>query len=410
MNMRFTCQTKDLDNAIKLSKLLHSEDRAQVIMLRAENDGCVHYEIRVAATSAGAKSEDTSRPSHFILRVKCEAKVETAGSVFLPLRNLEATMKAATKETCTITLLESLRCKVERITMAAAQKPEIWPDMTEAPCKLWLDTKPTIAWMEYLVDSMSTDVARVNLNCMCIQKHAAHLRDESDNYSGLMGVTTDGHRLHAHFIPHASKAIVRTFHDALLPARAVHIALAMMRLKKKSQFGIWSSRQDPKDSMSVRWRIVADNISLECPAWNVVFPPYMQVIPKHDGMRWYELDRDEAVETFKAIKAVAPSLTHTARVILPDNDSGLMHLQADNPDTNSIFESELEAKLHPDGQKRKEGGFLAGFNCQYLVHAIESNPSPKVLVMFAGELDPCVIVDAANREGFPVSVVMPMRV
>ena len=227
--------------------------------------------------------------------------------------------------------------------------------------------------------SVSADEARINLNGALF---------ECDGSAATM-VATDGHRLTKLSLDLAGGPNLTS--PVIIPRKGI-LEIKRMLDRIKGQVGIAVEGQ--------HIYVQTETLTLAVRLNNVVFPPYMQVIPKTDlggRTRRVAADRVELLDILRRAEVMAPEKTSTVRLQL---SGPTLTITADNPD---LGVAQQEIDVEHSGLP-----LVAGFNASYMIEVLEACESTRVFLDFEGELDPCVIRPAEGQDY--LGVVMPMRI
>ncbi|MCB0403213.1 MAG: DNA polymerase III subunit beta [Bdellovibrionales bacterium] len=126
------------------------------------------------------------------------------------------------------------------------------------------------------------------------------------------------------------------------------------------------------------------------------YADYRRIIPKR-GNDAIELDRDSLLASLKRVSLVSNDKSKSVALSLHD---GILELSSQSPELGEAHE---ELSIAYQGEPLK-----IGFNSKYLIEALSTIESDKVLLEIRGKQNPGVIRSMDNSNH--TSVVMPMRI
>lgn len=139
-----------------------------------------------------------------------------------------------------------------------------------------------------------------------------------------------------------------------------------------------------------------DNVTVVMRLLDGKFPDYKHVIPAKQKIE-ISLERKKLMDSFRRISILSNDRNLGIRIILNKNS---LKITTSNPDLGEAVE-ELEIE-------GSDAEITIGFNTKYVIDALSSIDTEKVLISFEDDLSPCVIRPTSNEKY--TCVVMPMRI
>lgn len=312
-------------------------------------------------------------------------EVKTPGALTLGVRYLHNVVRTLPAKPLRIKGLENHwaqvivgRSEFKMMGQSTVDFPDL-PTLPKGHAVSNIDASALADLIDKTAFSVSADEARINLNGVLF---------ECDGKAATM-VSTDGHRLTKLSLDLAGGPNLTS--PVIIPRKGI-LEIKRMLDRIKGQVGIAVEGQ--------HIYVQTETLTLAVRLNNVVFPPYMQVIPKTDlggRTRRVAADRVELLDILRRAEVMAPEKTSTVRLQL---SGPTLTITADNPD---LGVAQQEIDVEHSGLP-----LVAGFNASYMIEVLEACESTRVFLDFEGELDPCVIRPAEGQDY--LGVVMPMRI
>ena len=331
-----------------------------------------------------------------------EAVVEEPVDVVLDQKKLSKIVKRAAKTKRPVEI-EALPNAWARVRVGKSEfkmfghAPADFPETAVSPALAEFDL-PT----ETLLDDLG--VARVHA---CSDEYRVNLHGFALALEGprLAIVATDGHRLARSYVSEdcgtesfgGKKCVVVTY-DAIKPLNT--LLKDASKVKTKTDTG--KVLEHPTVRVTVRdgrvdFAVAGVTISAKTP--NVIFPPYLQVIPDAVACA-VKPDAAPLRRALEDATLAAPEKTATTR--LDVGRDGEIVVSADNPDFGD-FRATVASEVVSDDRWKVE---TLGANATYLIDALDALGGPTLKVT-GGPHDPLRLTSADGRRDV---VVMPMRV
>ena len=341
---------------------------------------CVH--LRADKTSFCVSATDLMLSSVEAI----SAEISKAGVLCVTARHLLNVVATLPSKEIRLQELENhwVQLTCGRISMKlAGVAPTDFPNLPQVE-KLKMATVAAAPPLADLIDktafSISGDEARVNLNGLLLESTGKR----------VTAVSTDGHRLTKAAL---DLVLPKLENGIIIPRRGVTELRSLLARAKTGEIelGVSENRQH----LFVR----SGGLTLALKLAQVVFPPYMQVIP-NAHRREAKVDRVELTLILTRSLTLAPETTASVRMSFSAKGK-LLAVHADNPDLG-VIDDEVEL----DGFTGED--IIVGYNAHYLIDALRAITTKLVVMRLQGELDPLTIAPVDGPEF--ISVVMPMRI
>ncbi len=317
-----------------------------------------------------------------------EADVSSPGSITISARHLYDIIRSLPKGTVDIERMDNhwarIKSNVEgrkieyKMMGMSPEDFQILPDVSKA--KLF-KVEPGVLknMIEKTSYAVSNDETRYNLN-------GAYL--ESHGNGEFRMVATDGHRL-------------SMLDSKLCEQQEGFSSEAGVIIPRKGLLEIKRLLDDVKnecmmglDGSNLIFKM--DNVSVVMRLIDGKFPDYKHVIPSKQKIE-ITLERKKLMDSFRRISILSNDKNLGIRIILEDDS---LKISTSNPDLGEAVE-----ELEVEGIDEK---ITIGFNTKYLLDALSSIDTEKVLVSFEDDLSPCMIRPTSEEKY--TCVVMPMRI
>lgn len=307
------------------------------------------------------------------------AQVATPGAICLPARDLHDRVAAmpdgditlsVDKHIATVKAAKAKRQFTLRTT-PASEFPQV-AGPTDALAELTLPGPTLATVIGQVYPSISTDETRPHVNSALLELSKNCLRM----------VSTDGHRLAMANAPVTYDGVEV---KALWPRTVAH---EVARLCDDGDIAVHLS-------LTSAWFRVGETV-LGARLVDAQFPPYKQVIPKHDG-RPARMSRAALIDALKAVRVIVDPKVGSVKLTFSGD---VLRIEGNHPDTGSGVD---EVACEYGGAAR-----TIGVNAGYMLDELGCIKADEVELVFGTELDP-VLVRGAGDERF-LAVVMPMKV
>jgi DNA polymerase-3 subunit beta len=314
------------------------------------------------------------------------AEVSEPGSIALPARELLERVKAMPEGPIRITTTSGDQATIKagtgsrRFVMMGTPGIDFppLPKVKEDAPTLALEGSALLSLIEHTVFSISTDETRAHVNSALFEWKGDTLRM----------VSTDGHRLSKYEAKAPSVAQPESYWSMLIPLKAVNEIRRLMG----------ESKATPKVTLAsdkANIFVSIGGLQFFSRLTEAQFPPYQQVIPKHE--RKFHVERTQLLEAVNAVRVAASERSGGVKLTVTPTS---LRVTAESPEVGNAYD---EFVIESEGAE-----MTIGVNAKYIVDVLSATSEKQVAIAVGGDLDPMLLTLVGN-ESF-VGVVMPMRV